>query len=385
MKIVSIGEILIDLTQKGFDENGVPVYAANPGGAPANVAVAASLMGADSAFIGKAGNDALGKMLKDTLTSKNVDVSGLKIEDKLNTTLALVSVDEKGDRSFSFYRDKTADVSLTKEDVPQELIRNADILHFGSVSLTDEPSASATAFAVESASKLGKVISYDPNFRPLLWKDKDVAISKMKSLLKFVDIIKVSEEELELLSGKSDLNDGADELIKRGISFVIVTLGENGAFYKTQNYSGSQKAFAGKVADTNGAGDTFFGTFLSQTEDFGELLKNKDKAGEYIKFACAAAGLSVTRSGAIPAMPTYWRTPSRLRSWRDGSFPSSSSTTPRSARKGRPWRFPGCWRRIVVILTDAATMGNAGLKQLYNFSRTAELSLTKRRKMSRIS
>ena len=240
MKIVSIGEILIDLTQKGFDENGVPVYEANPGGAPANVAVAASLMGADSAFIGKAGNDALGKMLKDTLISKNVDVSGLKIEDKLNTTLALVSVDEKGDRSFSFYRDKTADVSLTKEDVPQELIQNADILHFGSVSLTDEPSASATAFAVESASKLGKVISYDPNFRPLLWKDKDVAIIKMKSLLKFVDIIKVSEEELELLSGKSDLNDGADELIKQGISFVIVTLGEKGAFYKTQNYSGSQ-------------------------------------------------------------------------------------------------------------------------------------------------
>lgn len=303
MKIVSIGEILIDLTQKVFDENGVPVYAANPGGAPANVAVAASLMGADSAFIGKAGNDALGKMLKDTLISKNVDVSGLKIEDKLNTTLALVSVDEKGDRSFSFYRDKTADVSLTKEDVPQELIQNADILHFGSVSLTDEPSASATAFAVESASKLGKVISYDPNFRPLLWKDKSIAISKMKSLLKFVDIIKVSEEELELLSGKSDLNDGADELIKQGISFVIVTLGEKGAFYKTQNYSGSQKAFAGKVADTNGAGDTFFGTFLSQTKDFGELLKNKDKAGEYIKFACAAAGLSVTRSGAIPAMP----------------------------------------------------------------------------------
>lgn len=304
MRIVSIGEILVDLTQKGFDESGIPIYAANPGGAPANVAVAASLMGADTAFIGKVGSDALGNMLKNTLISKNVDICGLSSDSERGTSLALVSVDREGERSFGFYREETADVSLKKEDIPQKLIENADILHFGSVSLTNEPSAGAVEYAVKKASSLGKVVSYDPNYRPLLWKNEKDAIRKMKNLLKFVDIIKTSEEELELLSGKSDLNNGADELIKQGISLVIVTLGEKGAFYKTKSFNGTEKAFIGKVADTNGAGDTFMGTFLSQIENFDELLNNKERLASYTKFACAAAGLSVTRSGAIPAMPT---------------------------------------------------------------------------------
>lgn len=305
MRIVTIGEILIDLTQKGSDENGIPIYAANPGGAPANVAVAASLMGADCAFIGKAGDDALGNMLANTLKSKNVDITGLKLDKALSTTLALVSLDEEGERSFSFYRDKTADVSLCKEDVLINLIENADILHFGSVSLTDEPAASATEFAVKKAYEEGKIISYDPNYRPLLWKDKNVALAKMRSLLKFVDIIKLSEEELYLLSEKTDLETGADSLLNLGISIVIVTLGEKGAFYKCKAFSGTENAFLGKVADTNGAGDTFFGTLLSQIENLSDILKSKEKTAKIIRFACAAAGLSTTRSGAIPAMPTY--------------------------------------------------------------------------------
>lgn len=305
MKIVTIGELLVDLTQTGIDENGIPQYSANPGGAPANAAVAASLMGAEAAFIGKVGADSFGMMLADTLKSKNVDVCGL-IQDKLNpTTLAVVSLDEKGERSFSFYRKDGADVMLTADEINTKLIDECDILHFGSVSLTDEPSASAVRFAVEYAKNAGRVISYDPNYRPLLWNDKSRAVAEMRSLLKFVDIIKVSDEETILLTGENDIESAAKSLHGEGTGIVLVTLGEKGAYYLTDNAQGYVPAFTGTVADTNGAGDTFLGTFLTYAEDYSALLKNENGLlTEAVTFACAAAGLSTRKSGAIPSMPT---------------------------------------------------------------------------------
>lgn len=305
MKIVSVGELLVDLTQTGADERGVPIYAANPGGAPANLAVAASLSGAHAAFIGKVGDDSLGNMLINTLKSKNVDISGV-IKDKLRpTTLAAVSLDSCGERSFSFYRSGCADASMSADELDYALIRSADILHFGSVSLSCEPSAAATVAAVKAAKESGAVISYDPNYRPLLWSCESEAVAKMKEVLKFVDIVKVSEEELFILTGESDIRSGARKLIESGVRLAVVTLGDDGAYYMTAESSGFEKGFKTEAVDTNGAGDTFFGAFLSRIEAFDAFLNDGKKIADALRFACAAAAYSVGRSGAIPAMPDY--------------------------------------------------------------------------------
>lgn len=304
MKIVTIGELLIDLTQTS-ENNEIPQFSANPGGAPANVAVAASLMGSETAFIGKVGNDSFGDLLIKTLQDKNVDVSSVVQSDEFKTTLAVVSVDGRGERSFSFYRKNCADVNLTEAELDFDLINSADIFHFGSVSLTDEPCFSAVECAVRAAKDNGAIITYDPNYRPLLWSNKDEAVAKMRYLLKFVDVIKVSDEELFLLTGEHDCDKGADALLNEGIKIVIVTLGENGAFYKTFRCSGKCDAYRGDIADTNGAGDTFFGAFLSQLDSIDKFVKNDNNClRSAVNFACAAAGISVTKSGAIPAMPT---------------------------------------------------------------------------------
>ncbi|MBQ8783306.1 MAG: carbohydrate kinase [Clostridia bacterium] len=304
MKIVTMGELLIDLTQTG-ECGGIPQYAANPGGAPANVAVAASLMGSETAFIGKVGNDSFGNMLVKTLKDKNVDISGIVKSDEFKTTLAVVSLDSRGERSFSFYRKNCADVNLTPDEIDIGLINSADILHFGSVSLTDEPSFSATQSVVKSAKAGGAIITYDPNYRPLLWNGETEAVAKMRCLLKFVDIIKVSEEELTLLTGEDDLSKGAEALLNEGVKIVLVTRGEKGAFYKTRSCYGEVGANEVSVADTNGAGDTFFGAFLSCLDSLENFEKNLNGCLlNAVKFACVAAEISVTRSGAIPAMPT---------------------------------------------------------------------------------
>ncbi len=304
MNIVTAGELLVDLTQTGADENEIPCYAANPGGAPANVAVAASLMGCKTAFIGKVGNDSFGKMLINVLKSKNVDISGICFDENHPTTMAVVSVDPRGERSFSFYRKDCADVSLECEEADLSLIDNCDIFHFGSVSLTDEPSKSTVKFLVEYAYSKNKIISYDPNYRPLLWNDKAASIAEMRSLLKFVDIIKVSDDEAFMLTGKSGVCEAAEVLLKEGIKIVLVTMGEKGAYYLSEYADGFVQAFTGKVADTNGAGDTFLGAFLSEITDFNSLCKNFGNSLENsVRFACGAAGLSTTKCGAIPSMP----------------------------------------------------------------------------------
>lgn len=317
MKITAIGELLVDLTQTGIDENGIPQYSANPGGAPANVAVAASLMGAKTAFIGAVGDDSFGRMLADTLKSKKVDISGLVADEQNPTTLAVVSVDDGGERSFSFYRKNSADVMLSEDKIKSNLIDECDILHFGSVSLTDEPSASAVKYAVEYAKEKGKLVSYDPNYRPLLWNDEGTAIKQMRALLKNVDIIKASDDEAFMLTGEKNVKSAARSLRNEGISIVLVTLGRNGAYYLTENASGYCGAYTGEVADTNGAGDTFLGTFLTFAGDYDALISDRNGYLKMaVEFSCAAAGLSTRRSGAIPSMPNKAETLKFIRSYR---------------------------------------------------------------------
>ena len=304
--LVTIGEILIDLTYSGR-QNGVPVYVANPGGAPANVAVAAARLGADSAFIGKVGNDYYGGFLRETLTENKVDVSGMLTDASAPTTLAVVSLTDAGERSFSFYRRNCADTLLSPEEISDELLGNTRFLHFGSVSLTDDPARSATLFAAKRAKELGATVTYDPNYRANLWNSEKEAVERMKSVLGFVDILKISDEELPLLTGTDDPEAGTGQLFDEyGISLILLTLGADGAYYRRGGETGKAEGFKVKVADTNGAGDTFFGAFLSRMAALG-VYKPDDLTSEQlfdsVRTANLAASLTTSRHGAIPAMP----------------------------------------------------------------------------------
>lgn len=305
MDIVAIGEVLIDLTQTGTDGAGVPQYAANPGGAPANLAVAAARLGASTALISKVGQDAFGRYLRKVMEENKVDVSALTVDEEQHTTMAVVSVDENGERDFTFYRDPGADSMLLKDEIPLGLLKEARFLHFGSVSLTREPARTTTLCAAETARALGAVITYDPNYRANLWPDRDTAIRRMRKPLDMVDILKISDEELPLLADTDDLEAGTAALAEHGIRLILVTLGPNGVFYRFGGKTGTVPGVPCTVGDTNGAGDTFFGAFLSRLSRLdGPDCLTADMLEEMLAFANKAASITASRRGAIPAMPT---------------------------------------------------------------------------------
>ena len=307
-EIVTIGESLIDLTQTAEDARHIRRYAAFPGGAPANVAVAAARLGASTAFIGKVGRDAFGASIRGTLSDNQVDVSGLRQSGEALTTLAVVSVDARGERMFSFYRSPGADTLLT----PEEAVYALDaydpkpvFLHFGSVSLTAEPSRSATLETVRKAREEGILISYDPNYRPALWPDQDSAIQRMKQPLPLCHILKLAQEEMELLTGLQNPEEGTRALREEyGIHLIIITLGEEGCFYSFGPHTGYITACRVAVADTNGAGDTFLGALLSRLVSGGLNGLTQAQLEQALRFASRAAALTCSRPGAIPAMPT---------------------------------------------------------------------------------
>ena len=306
--ITTVGEILIDLTQCGVNENNIPLFSANPGGAPANVAVAASRLGANTAFIGKVGNDCYGDFLKKTLTDNNVDTTSVVTDSISNTTLAVVSLTQKGERSFAFYRKNCADTLLCEEEISNELLNDTHFLHFGSVSLTTEPSRTATLSAVKRAKKAGATITYDPNYRESLWDSEQNAVAQMKSAIKYADILKISDEELPLLTGMLSLENGTQQIFDEyGTKLILVTLGADGAFYRLGSKTGKVAGCDVKVADTNGAGDTFFGAVLAGLADkkiYAPQTLKTEQLEKIIEFANTAAALTTSKSGAIPAMPT---------------------------------------------------------------------------------
>ena len=303
--ITAIGEILIDLTQSGLTEQGIPRFDANPGGAPANLAVAAARLGARSAFIGRVGRDGYGDFLRRTLEENGVDARGLSVDPVQHTTLAVVTLDAKGERSFSFYRDPSADVQLRFEDVPAELLENTRVLHFGSVSLTAEPARGATLAAVRAAKARGALISYDPNYRASLWRSEAEAVAQMRAPLPLVDILKLSDEELPLLTGTADPESGSALLEQQGIRLVLITLGADGAFWRFGGRTGRVPGVPVTVGDTNGAGDTFFGAALAQLVKCRGLdALTAGELEEIVRLANKAAAITTSRHGAIPAMPT---------------------------------------------------------------------------------
>ena len=303
--ITTIGEILIDLTQSGRTEQGIPRFDANPGGAPANLAVAAARLGARTAFIGRVGNDSFGDYLKRCLAENGVDVRGMSVDEKARTTLAVVALDERGERTFSFYRDPSADVNLSMEHVPMELLGGTKVLHFGSVSLTAEPARTATLEAAKTAKASGAYVSYDPNYRASLWPDEETAVRNMTEPLSMVDILKVSDEELPLLTGCTDPEKGSARLTDQGVRLVLVTLGAEGAFYRFDGHTGHVPGVPCQVGDTNGSGDTFFGAALSQLVKLSSLDQlTVPELERILAFANKAASITTSRHGAIPAMPT---------------------------------------------------------------------------------
>ena len=303
--ITTIGEILIDLTQSGRTEQGIPRFDANPGGAPANLAVAAARLGARTAFIGRVGNDSFGDYLKRCLAENGVDVRGMSVDEKARTTLAVVALDERGERTFSFYRDPSADVNLSMEHVPMELLGGTKVLHFGSVSLTAEPARTATLEAAKTAKASGAYVSYDPNYRASLWPDEETAVRNMTEPLSMVDILKVSDEELPLLTGCTDPAKGRARLTDQGVRLVLVTLGAEGAFYRFDGHTGHVPGVPCQVGDTNGSGDTFFGAALSQLVKLDSLDQlTVPELRRILAFANKAASITTSRHGAIPAMPT---------------------------------------------------------------------------------
>lgn len=305
--VVAVGELLIDFTPAGTSDYGAALFARNPGGAPANVLAAVTRLGGRTAFIGKVGKDGFGRFLRDTLDGLGIDTAGLVMTDKVPTTLAFVQLNEHGDRSFSFYRKPGADIMLTPDEVNRELTAQAKVMHFGSVSLTDEPSRAATFAAVRAAKEAGAVVSYDPNYRPLLWDSLEEAKRWMCKGLSLADVVKVSDEELELLTGETDPERGSQKLLEAGASLALVSMGAKGAFYRLGEICGRQPTYDVKTVDTNGAGDSFFGAVLYRLCGkplAGIRALGKQELEDILSFGNAAGSMTTTRPGAIPALPT---------------------------------------------------------------------------------
>lgn len=306
-KVAALGELLVDFTVQGADDSKWPLLQAQPGGAPANFLVALSRYGMDTALIAKVGDDAFGDLLIRTLKREGVDTHAIIRDGSAFTTLAFVTLDEKGDREFSFARKPGADTCLVWEEVDAEIIGSSDVFHFGSLSLTHEPSRAATEQALHCAKEAGCLVTYDPNYRPPLWSSLEEAVEQMLWGLGHADVVKLSEEELELLTGKAS-EEGVRYLQEQfDLQLVFVTLGSDGCLFANRSFSGYVPALKGlTVIDTTGAGDIFFGTAIARLLALGKRPSDlsEEELRDVTHFACTAAGLSTERSGGIPSVPT---------------------------------------------------------------------------------
>ncbi len=306
--VVALGELLIDFTCQITDADGYPTMAAHPGGAPANFLAALTKFGAKTALMGKVGSDAFGKMLLLTLENAGIGTDGMLVDGDFFTTLAFVTLDERGDREFSFARKPGADTQLRFEELNLSLIDGAKVFHFGTLSLTDEPARSATYKAVAYAKKAGKLITYDPNLRKPLWRDLQICKEQMLWGLTQADVVKISDEEVEFLFGMGVREGAAHILANYGAKLVFVTCGADGCWFQNRNCRGHVDGLSGiRVVDTTGAGDIFGGSAvwkLLQSGKAPELLEEQE-IRDIVRFACTAAGLSTTKPGGIPSVPDY--------------------------------------------------------------------------------
>ena len=302
--VIAMGELLIDFTMNGQSEQGNNMLEACPGGAPCNVLALLNKMGKKTAFFGKVGKDQFGKTLRDTLDEVKIDTSHLLEDEKVNTTLAFVHTFPDGDREFSFYRNPGADMMLTKDEVDESFLEETKVFHFGTLSMTHEGVREATKKALDVVKKKGTLISFDPNLRPPLWSTLDLAKEQMEYGFGFCDILKISDNEIQFVSGKEDYDEGIAYLKEKyDIPLILLTMGKDGsrAYYKGMRIE--RAGFPVKAIETTGAGDTFCGSCLNYIleHDFENLTE--EELGEMLTFANAAAALVTMRKGAIRAMP----------------------------------------------------------------------------------
>lgn len=303
--VIALGELLIDFTENGKSEQGNPIFEANPGGAPCNVLAMLAKLGHKTAFIGKVGKDFFGEQLKQAIIEVGIDATFLCMDEKIHTTLAIVHTDADGDRDFSFYRNPGADMMLTQDEIPEEIFKDTKIFHFGTLSMTHDGVRLATKKALMLAKAEGALISFDPNLRPPLWDSLEDAKEQVLYGLKFCDILKISDNEIQWLTGKEDYTEGVLWIQERfNISLILVSMGKEGsrAYYRGKMVE--VKPFLQKnTIETTGAGDTFCGCVLHYICEHGLENLSEDSLVEMLHFANAAAALITTKKGALRVMP----------------------------------------------------------------------------------
>ena len=304
--VVALGELLIDFAPQSVDEAGYPTLAANPGGAPGNFLAALNKYGCKTAMIGKVGDDLFGRLLVGTLTQAGICTDSVLIDPSVFTTLAFVSLDASGNRDFSFARKPGADTCLRPEEIDEALIASARVFHFGTLSLTSEPAASATRRAIDIAKAHGLLVSLDPNLRKPLWAGEDDARAAIEWSLRQADIVKISDEEIDFMWGLTP-EEGARRLLDEyGVSLVYATLGPKGCFASNGTHQVSVGCPKGiHVVDTTGAGDIFGGSAMSRLLKLGKAPSQltAEELADIVRFACAAASLSTQRHGGISSVP----------------------------------------------------------------------------------
>lgn len=315
MRVVTFGEVLIDMfpAEVGRRLVEVSAFRPKPGGAPANVAVAARRLGADSAFIGKVGDDAFGAFLIEVLRWEGVETRGMRIDPEARTTMAIIALPDPNTAEFVFYRNPGADHRLRPDELDVDLIRGARAFHFGSLSLTDEPARSATYEAVRLAREGGALVSYDVNYRPTLWKEPRLALEQAQAMLPHVNLLKVNEKELALLAGREAVNEtdhaglgeAAQTLLEKGPELVVVTLGQHGSYFQAAAGGEFVPPFRVETVDATGCGDAFVAGLLTQLtadEDWRAHLA-LDRLRQSVRYANAVGALTALTLGVIPALP----------------------------------------------------------------------------------
>lgn len=307
--VTALGEILIDYTPCGKNEYGYPMYIQNPGGGPVNLAAAIAKFGGKCAYIGKVGDDAQGKFLIDCVEKAGVDTTGIVKDPEYNTTLAFVTLYDDGGRDFTFYRNHEADVRLSKDEVKYDYIENSKVMHISSLSMTHETAREATWEAIKRAKNAGTLISYDPNYRSAIWSE-EAALEQIRAVLPYVDIVKFSEEEAEMVCGTPDLEKCAAYFHEQGIKLCALTLGKDGAYISADGVAFKNPAYTKDITsiDSTGAGDIFWGSFISRLvkeESMTDALKNEAFLKKAFAFASAAAGMSTTKKGGVPSVPEF--------------------------------------------------------------------------------
>ncbi|MDE5588088.1 MAG: carbohydrate kinase [Acetatifactor sp.] len=303
--VTAMGELLIDFTENGMSAQGNPLFEANPGGAPCNVLAMLARLGHQTAFIGKVGRDFFGEQLKKAIQEVGIDSGYLLSDDEVHTTLAMVHTLPGGDRDFSFYRNPGADMMLTEDEVPENLIANSKIFHFGTLSMTHEGVRAATKKAVASAKKNGALISFDPNLRPPLWKSMEEAREQAAYGISNCDILKISDNEIQWFTGEADFNAGI-HLLKRqyDVPLILLSMGREGsrAYYRDLRVEAAPFLQENTV-ETTGAGDTFGACCLHFVLEYGIDNLNEEKLIRMLRYANAAASIITTKKGALRVMP----------------------------------------------------------------------------------